>query len=103
MMGCYLLFELPLNLIDQLLTPTVDLILCIEQRSPALASLGLDRLDLLLPGKLFFQRERGISRFPCFPNLSVEFFDFSLQTHLQVFGPSIQLLGFYLEKFCVAP
>src|SRR6185437_1530225 len=98
----YLLLQFPLNLGDQLLAPTVDLILSIEQRSPALASFGLDRLDLFLTGELLFESEGCHGRLAGFLDLPVELLNLALQPHFQVIGPGIQLVCLDLKKFHVA-
>ena len=90
--------ELALDLSDQFLSLFVHLILRVEQGPSFLIALRFECLDLLLPGKLLLQCQRGCSGTPGFLDLPVEILDLALQADLQVVGPAVELFCFGLEE-----
>src|SRR5690606_11796118 len=96
-----LLLQLPLDLGDELGPLLVDLVLRAKQRPALLIAKRLEALDLLLPGQLVFQSQ-GCSRRPSrLLDLPIDLLDLSLQTHLEVVGPAVELVRFQLEEACI--
>jgi hypothetical protein len=87
---------------DQFLALLIHLILGVEQGTPLLVALGFERLDLLLPGQLFLQRQGGRGGAAGLLDLAVDFLDFPLQADFQVVGPAVELVGLGLEEAGVA-
>ena len=94
--------ELAFDLRDQFLSLFVHLILRVEQRPALLVALRFERLDLLLPGELLFQRQRGRGGAAGLLDLAVELLDLAFEADLQVVGPAVELFGLGLEEAGVA-
>ena len=81
---------------------TVYPVLPLEERATHLVALGFDRLDLLLTGELFFERGSRGHGASNIPDPAVDFFDFPLETQLQILRPIVEHFRLRLEEASVA-
>jgi hypothetical protein len=95
--GCFL-FELAFNFGNELFTAAVDVVLGVKKRTPSGIALSLNSFDAFLGVELFLKGQRGSCGAARFPDLPVEFLNFTLQTSLQIIGPPVQLVGFCFEE-----
>src|SRR5947207_3119555 len=77
--GCFL-FELAFNFGNELFTAAVDVVLGVKQRTPSSIALSLNGFDAFLGLELFLKGQRGSCGAVRFPDLPVEFLNFTLQT-----------------------
>ena len=94
--------EFGFDLFNQLFALAVYLVLCVKERFPLLVPLGFDGLDMFLACELFLQRGGSRGGAARFPDLTVKFLDLTFQTHFQVIGPAVQLIGLGLKQACIA-
>src|SRR5215470_19668370 len=95
--GCFL-FELAFNFGNELFAAAVDVVLRVKQRTPSGVALSFNGFDAFLGLELFLKGQHSSCGTARFPDLSVKFLDFTLQTSLEIIGPPVQLVGFGFEE-----